>query len=86
MFSEYPVPLDVFICSLVTMNPPKFRVVKTATSGRALVATSDIAPSQLIVTDHSSVVAPITHTDDFLAGAMFCVACFKFFNKVLTAH
>ena len=58
-------------------NVVKFRVVETSFAGRALVATSDIATSQIIVTDKSSLVAPITHNSEDFEKSIFCVACFK---------
>ena len=63
------------------MEPAKFRLVQTPNAGRALIATSDIAASQLIIADVASVVAPITHGDGF-HKSIFCVACFKILPKV----
>jgi len=63
------------------MDSPKFGVVKTQAAGRALIATTDIAASQLIVTDVAAVVAPITHAEH-LRETTFCVACCKILSKV----
>ena len=62
-------------------SPSSFQLVHTSKAGRALLATADIATSQLIIQDSSSVVAPITHTEDF-KKSLFCVACFKFLKMV----
>ena len=63
------------------MDTPKFGLVKTANAGRALIATTDIAASQLIVTDVAAVVAPITHAEQ-LKETTFCISCCKILSKV----
>lgn len=59
----------------------KFGVVKTSNAGRALVAFEDFPPNQLILTDQSSVVAPITQADDS-SQSIFCINCFKVIGTV----
>ena len=65
----------------MSVDLAKFRLVQTSNAGRALVATSDIAASQLIIRDVSSVVAPIMNGDDG-RKSVFCFACFKILSKV----